>query len=114
MCMYICMNACNRAHQNTKKPWPKNFKSIHTWTFNWEDRRYRAKGRIFGLDGWRCQGITMNAEGHGLVKFPNTKIPPKKAPKATAAPVSKTLAEVMHFLGGLNFAIKINFQDAKE
>ena len=42
----------------------------------------------------------MNAEGHGNVRFPNTKIPPppKKAPTATAAPVSETLAEVMHFL----------------
>ena len=51
----------------------------------------------------------MNAEGHGLVRFPNTKIPPKKAPTATAAPVSKTLAEVMHFFG-LNFEIKVVFQ----
>ena len=52
----------------------------------------------------------MRPEGHDLVKFPDTKIPPpKKAPTATAAPVSKTLAEVMHFFG-LNFEIKVVFQ----
>ena len=51
----------------------------------------------------------MNAEGHANVKFPITKIPPKKAPTATAAPVSETLAEVMHFFG-LNFEIKVVFQ----
>ena len=84
--------------KNTKKTRPKNFKSVHTWTFKWEDNRNRERGRIFGRNGWRCQGITMNPEGHDLVRFPNTKEPPKKAPTATAAPVSETLAEVMHFL----------------